>query len=442
MAQPDSLNTPTPPAWPAASVVVVNYNTPADVPGCLDALLALDYPQVEILVVDNGTGGGALVALGDRYPQVRVLAPGANLGFGGGANLGWQTATGDILAVVNPDVRVRSDWLRALAAGLHTHADARAAIAGGKLVYPDGRVQHAGGAFHFPAATTEHIGRGATDSPAFAQDREMAYVTGGALAITRAAYAALGGFDAGFWPVYFEDVDLCTRAWDAGYSVWYIAAAVATHAESASLAHGGPDYFRYYHRNRLRYVLRHYARPQVLGAFGPAEEARLRGDLELADRSTSLNLYADPAALSDVAGTAVPPPLPSAAPGPATARRDRLAGMVGEALEHWRVTPPPFRSRVPGLAWLRTRLNNLWTRWYVDPIVAQQVEYNAALARTVRELADQVAGLEAALLVRTGLEQATTDQLLPPTPTSSAPAGAGDNQPLSTGMDHGSRGDA
>ena len=66
----------------------------------------------------------------------------------------------------------------------------------------------------------------------------------------------------------------------------------------------------------------------------------------------------------------------------------------------------PFQSRIPGLAWLRTRLNNLWTRWYVDPIVAQQVEYNAALARAVRELAAQVSGLEAALRVHAGLEQA------------------------------------
>jgi hypothetical protein len=119
-------------------------------------------------------------------------------------------------------------------------------------------------------------------------------------------------------------------------------------------------------------------------------------------------------------------------------------GLVGEALAGWRVAPQPFQSRVPGLAWLRTRLNNLWTRWYIDPIVAQQVTYNAALARTVRELADQLAGLEAALLVRTGLEQATTDQLLPspPAPAHLAPDGAGANQPPSTGMDHRSYGGA
>ncbi|MDQ2807639.1 MAG: hypothetical protein M3Z04_12135, partial [Chloroflexota bacterium] len=103
---------------------------------------------------------------------------------------------------------------------------------------------------------------------------------------------------------------------------------------------------------------------------------------------------------------AAPPPLPAPDPGPPAQRQAQLAAMVAETLADWRVQAQPFRSRVPGLAWLRTRLNNLWTRPYLDPILAQQIEYNATLARTVRELAAQVSGLEAALLVRTGLAAA------------------------------------
>jgi O-antigen biosynthesis protein len=406
-------------ALPSATIAVVNFNTPDDVPGCLDALLALDYPSVEIVVVDNsGAEGGRPVALGDRYPRARVLTPGTNLGFAGGANLAWQSSAAGLLGVVNPDVRVRPDWLTALARGLREHVGQRAAIAGGKLLYPDGRVQHAGGAFQFPAGTAAHIGRGEPDSPAFGQDREMAYVTGAALVITRAAAVRLGYFDAGFWPVYFEDVDLCARAWEAGYSVWYIPAAVATHTESASLAHGGASYFRYYQRNRLRYVLRHYDRARTLTEFAPAEEARLRGDLEAEDRRSALNLYADARALHGAPAGGASAPLPSADASPPVARRARLLAAVGETQQRWRVAAQPFRSRIPGVAWLRTRFNNLWTRWYVEPILAQQVEYNAALARAVRELADQVSGLEAALLVRAGLHEVT-----PAAPPGAAGAG-------------------
>ncbi len=393
---------------PTAAVVVVNYNTPDEVPGCLAALAALDYPRLTVLLVDNGADGGRVVDLGHRYPAVRVLTAPRNLGFAGGANLGWAATDAEVLAVVNPDVRVQPGWLRALVTGLRDHADQRAGIVGGKLLYPDGRVQHAGGLFAFPAASTMLIGRGEADSVAFAHEREMPYVTGGALAITRAAYTELRGFDAGYWPAYFEDLDLCTRAWDAGYSVWYIPTAVATHTESVSLTHGGPAYFRAYSRNRLRYVLRHYDAAQIVGAFAPAEEARLRGDLDPADRTGSLNLYSDAAGLAALPvplGDA-PPPLPPVDPTPAALRHTQLTGMVAEVMGTWRVQPQPFRSRVPGLAWLRTRLNNLWTRPYLDPILAQQIEYNAALARTVRELAAQVSGLEGALLVRLGLADA------------------------------------
>src|SRR4051812_20573839 len=96
----------TPDQLPTATVVIVNYNTPNEVPACLDALAALDYPRVEILVVDNGGDGGQVVALGDRYPAVRVLCPPRNLGFAGGANFGWAAAEAEVLAVLNPDVRV------------------------------------------------------------------------------------------------------------------------------------------------------------------------------------------------------------------------------------------------------------------------------------------------------------------------------------------------
>src|SRR5438552_3788582 len=118
-----------------ATIAVVNYNTPEQVPGCLDALRALADLDVEIILVDNAAGGGRPVDLGDAYPGVQVLRPDTNLGFAGAANCAWRQGHGDLLAVLNPDVRVQPGWLRALAAGLRAHAGARAAIAGGKLLY-------------------------------------------------------------------------------------------------------------------------------------------------------------------------------------------------------------------------------------------------------------------------------------------------------------------
>jgi GT2 family glycosyltransferase len=392
-----------PETLPPATVVVVNYNTADELPGCLTALAALAYPgAVQIVVVDNASTDGSAERVRAQFPQVELIAGETNLGFAGGANRGWAAARGDLLAVVNPDVRPRPDWLAARARALRDHAGDRAAIVGGKLLYEDGAtVQHAGGIFGFPLATTDHRGRGTRDTGAYEQAAPVPFVTGGALAITREAATALGGFDAGFYPAYFEDVDLCWRAREAGYTIWYVPDAVATHQESATLEREGELYFEYFQRNRLRFVLKHYALPALLWGFAPAEAARLRGTLPPLDRASSLALYAHPAALPallESLGLPGPAPAPDwtpdsgpGDPGP-TARRVQLEGAVDELLALWRLNEPADeRRRAARPAWRRVR-----DEWYLPGVRGHQIQFNAAVTRAIRDLATQVSGLEAA----------------------------------------------
>jgi GT2 family glycosyltransferase len=395
---------------PPATVVVVNYNTVAELPGCLAALRALEYPgAVQVVVVDNASADGSADLVRAQFPDVALIASETNLGFAGGGNRGWAAARGEVLAVVNPDVRPRPAWLAALAGALRDHADEQAAIAGSKLLYGDGTtLQHAGGVFGFPLATTDHRGRGAPDTGAFEQAEAVPFVTGGALAITRAAYEALGGFDPGFHPVYFEDVDLCWRARAAGYTVWYAPMAVATHRESASLEREGEQYFEYFQRNRLRFVLKHYALPDLLWGFAPAEATRLRGTLPPLDRAASLALYAHPAtlaALLESLGLPGPDPAPDLTvdhgpmdPGP-LARRVQLEVAVGEVMALWRLNEPP--AGTPRPAWRRVR-----DEWYVPAVRGHQIQFNAAVARAIRDLAAQVSSQEAAALAHTAVERA------------------------------------
>jgi GT2 family glycosyltransferase len=400
---PDSL--------PPATVVVVNYNTADQLPGCLDALRALEYPgEVEIIVVDNASTDGSADVVRAQFPRVRLIAGAANRGFGGGANLGWQAGQGDLLAVLNPDVRPRPAWLAALARGLADHAAERGAIAGGKLLYADGTVQHAGGTFGFPFATTDHRGRGTPDSGTLDGDAPVPFVTGGALVITRDAAESLGYFDPGFF-MYFEDVDLCWRARAAGYTVWYIPAAVATHQESASLERGGALYYEYFQRSRLRFVLKHYGLADLLWGFAPAEAARLRGTLPPLDRAASTTLYADPAALAGVLhslggpdGAAPADLTPDAGPpdpGP-LARRETLERAVAEVLALWRLNEPAdAAARASRPAWGRVR-----DEWYVPAVRGHQIAFNAAVARAVRDLAAQLSGLDAATLAQSAVDTA------------------------------------
>jgi GT2 family glycosyltransferase len=86
----------------------------------------------------------------------------------------------------------------------------------------------------------------------------------------REVFEMLGGFDERFSPGYYEDVDLCRRAYEAGLTVLYVPSAVLYHHEGGSFKQGLCDarYLRF--RNRIRFVFKHFPVDQILGAFIPA----------------------------------------------------------------------------------------------------------------------------------------------------------------------------
>ena len=121
-----------------ASIVIVEYASRAHLPACLDSLRALEYPpdDLEVVVVDNGSPT-PVRDLRDRYPWVRFIETGENLGFAGGCNAGVEACTGETIVALNPDVTVQPAWLRAILAPL---ADAAVGIVGCKVYYPGTRV--------------------------------------------------------------------------------------------------------------------------------------------------------------------------------------------------------------------------------------------------------------------------------------------------------------
>src|SRR5206468_2617305 len=216
---------------PSASIVVVSYNTSAHIGSCLLSLMALDYPEMEIIVVDNASTDGSAELVRSRFPGVEVVELPTNKGFAGAASVGLYMASGDVVATVNPDVTLDPDWLAAVASTLRSLGDI--GVIGSKILYPDKRtIQHAGGVVHYPLATTEHIGRGEADSGQYEQPREAQFVTGAALAMWREVGRALHFFDEEYFPLYYEDVDLCWRAREEGLRVLYQPKAIAYHKET------------------------------------------------------------------------------------------------------------------------------------------------------------------------------------------------------------------
>lgn len=263
----------TPVAWlvnrkPAA--VIVTYRSGGVIGTCLRRLRASDV-DVEIMVVDNASGDDS-ADVAARHDAVTVIRNPENRGFAAAVVQGVAATRGDPIVLLNPDTEVEPDCMRRLAEALEA---ADVAIAGCKVLDTDGRtIQHAGGMIG-PNALTDHLGRGEVDRGQYDEVRDVPYVTGAALAIRRRAWEVLGGLDIGYWPAYFEECELCWRARAAGYRVIVEPRAVLRHHEAASTRgeqESLPEtFYRAYHRNRLRFVLRNFPFTQLLGGFLPAE---------------------------------------------------------------------------------------------------------------------------------------------------------------------------
>ncbi|WP_332309384.1 glycosyltransferase [Pseudomarimonas arenosa] len=215
-----------------ASVVVPVYNQLQHTLTCLRALMACaDRDAFEVIVVDDGSSD----ATAELLPQIPGLVfhknP-QNLGFIGACNAGAARARGEYVVFLNNDTAVQPGWLEALLATFEQHD--RVGLVGAKLVYPDGRLQEAGGIV-FSDGSGWNYGR--FDDPAdprYNFVREVDYCSGAAIALPRALFEQLQGFDAHYAPAYYEDTDLAMRVRQSGLRVLYQPKSVVVHFEGVT----------------------------------------------------------------------------------------------------------------------------------------------------------------------------------------------------------------
>ncbi|HOE95153.1 MAG TPA: glycosyltransferase family 2 protein [Candidatus Sumerlaeota bacterium] len=260
---------------PLCSVIVCSLNGERVLPACLRSLRSCGAGRTpyEVIVVDNGSTDATPALVRRDFPEARLVQTGRNLGFAGGNNAGMLTARGEILVLLNDDTEVPADWIDALCAPFAR--DPAIGAVGCKLLYPDRRtIQHAGGLL-YPNGNTGHHGMGEVDNGQWDTPGERAYVTGAALALRRAALAQVGLLDPGYFPIYFEEVDLQTRLARAGWKIHYEPAAWLVHHESQSQGAGSPRFVYRYTKNRIRY-LAHFGFVEGLGPAVRAEAAWLR----------------------------------------------------------------------------------------------------------------------------------------------------------------------
>jgi len=199
--------------WPRVSVVVCTYNGGRWLPGCLEALARVEYPDFEVIVVDDGSSDrSAEIAAG--Y-DVQVVHSQENGGLSSARNLGLEAATGQIVAYLDDDARAESPWLKHLA--LAFEKGDYAAVGGPNVPPPnDGFVADCvarapGGPVHV-----------------LATDEVAEHIPGCNMAFRRECLEAIGGFDQRY-RIAGDDVDICWRLQRLGLVIGFTPGAAVWH---------------------------------------------------------------------------------------------------------------------------------------------------------------------------------------------------------------------
>jgi GT2 family glycosyltransferase/SAM-dependent methyltransferase len=223
-------------AAPVVCVIVPSYGQVDYSLRCL-ASIAAHPPAVpfEVIVAEDASGDPAVAQL-RQVKGLRLLESSRNRGFLLNCNAAAGQTQAEFLFFLNNDTQVQPGWLDRLVEVLRRRPDA--AAVGAKLIFPDGRLQEAGGIIWDDASGWNYGRLDDADKPVYNYLREADYVSGAALLVRRADFAALGGFDPAYAPAYCEDSDLAFRLRAAGKAVLYQPRAVVVHFEGVT---HGPD---------------------------------------------------------------------------------------------------------------------------------------------------------------------------------------------------------
>ena len=222
------------------SVVIVGWNARHYLELCLESLAAAPpCRSMETLVVDNASTDGSAEMIETRFPWVKLIKSGENLGFAKGNNLVIRQCQGRYIALVNPDVKVLPGCLDAL--GDFLDQNPKVGNVGPRVLNPDMTLQSSCRRFptlwnNFCSATA--LATTFKNSRLFAgehmfyfpHDRTMAVdvLVGCFSMIRREAFEAVGLLDEGLF-MYGDDVDWCRRCWKAGWEVVFFPGAQAIH---------------------------------------------------------------------------------------------------------------------------------------------------------------------------------------------------------------------
>ena len=256
------------------TIVIVTHDSEGCIGPCLQSLVP--FRQWKVVLVDNDSKDGTIRQAKAVPLEVYTLINSRNAGFAGAVNQAIKVAEGDFLVILNPDVMATAGSLDKLVQALRTDT---VGAAGGLLMGEDDVPQKGFTVRRFPTigsmlAEVLLLNRIWPGNPCNLRYRcldldyqiahEVDQPAGACLAVKRKAWEAINGFDEGFFPVWFEDVDFCRRLRDREWKIVYCPDAVFLHAGGRSVNQlPFRDQQSYWYRNLLRYFRKHHSNSEL-----------------------------------------------------------------------------------------------------------------------------------------------------------------------------------
>ncbi|NLE34707.1 MAG: glycosyltransferase family 2 protein [Bacteroidales bacterium] len=239
------------------AVVILNWNGRAFLEQFLpEVVINTLSPDTEVIIADNGSEDDSVDWVTRNHPEVRVVRLDSNYGYAGGYNRALSQVEAEYYILLNSDVQVEPGWAEKLITFMEMHPDIGACQPKIRSYSNPLSFEYAGAAggyidrLGYPFCRGRIFDTLEEDHGQYDDTREIFWASGSCMAVRCTAFNQCDGFDESFF-VHMEEIDLCWRLQNAGYSVCYFPHSVVKHVGGGTLGYGSPSKIYYNFRNSL-----------------------------------------------------------------------------------------------------------------------------------------------------------------------------------------------
>jgi GT2 family glycosyltransferase len=251
---------------PLVSIITVNYNSAEITAELLRSIRGLQYPTIEVIVVDNASREDPGPRLREVFPEVRLIRSPENLGFAGGNNLGIRSAGGEYLLLVNNDTELTPGLVGGLLDIFGRYHDAGMVSPKFHYYYHPDVIEYAGyNELNVLRGSCTMVGNREKDEGQYDMAGATHFAHGGGMMIPASVVREVGVMPECYF-LYYEELDWSEQIKRKGYKIYYQPHALIYHKESMTVGKKSLIKTYYHCRNRILFMRRNVG-PFALLAF-------------------------------------------------------------------------------------------------------------------------------------------------------------------------------